>query len=100
MQDFSRFWVMLQSDRYASCRSVPKTKIIIMKKLLLALTAISALALTSAFAGEGKECKKCSGADKNAACCCKEAKSCDKDKAACPKEGKDAKPAPSTEKKN
>lgn len=74
-----------------------------MKKLLLALTAISALVLTSAFAGEGKECKKCSGADKNAACCCKEMKSCDKDKASCPKEdkeSKDAKPAPSTEKKN
>ncbi|MBK9989417.1 MAG: hypothetical protein IPP19_01460 [Verrucomicrobia bacterium] len=72
-----------------------------MKKLLLALTAISALALTSAFAGEA--CKKCSGADKAAACTCKDMKSCDKEKASCPKEDKeckDAKPAPSTEKKH
>lgn len=70
-----------------------------MKKLLLALTAVSLLGLTSVFAGEGKECKKCSGADKDAACCCKEMKGCEKDKASCTKD-KDAKPAPSTEKKN
>lgn len=68
-----------------------------MKKLLLALIAMSVLGLASAFAGEGTACKKCSGADKNAPCTCK---ACDKDKGSCPKDGKDAKPAPSTEKKN
>ena len=68
-----------------------------MKKLLLALIGMSVLGLTSAFAGESTECKKCSGADKNAACTCK---ACDKDKESCPKDGKDAKPAPSTEKKS
>lgn len=53
-----------------------------MKKLLLALTAMSIAAASSAFAGEGKDCKKCSGTDKNAACTCKcdKEKSCDKDK--------------------
>lgn len=80
------------------CRAVPKTKIIIMKKLLLALTAMSVLGLTSVFAGEA--CKKCSGADKSAQCTCKEMKSCDKDKDSCPKDSKDAKPASSTEKKS
>jgi hypothetical protein len=71
---------------------------LIMKKLLLALTALTILSASALFAAE--ECKKCSGADKNAACTCK---SCDKDKGTCPKDGKDskdAKPAPSTEKKN
>jgi hypothetical protein len=66
-----------------------------MKKLLLALIATSVLGLTSAFAGDAKDCKKCSGADKNAACTCK----CD-DKGTCTKDSKDAKPAPSTEKKS
>ena len=85
---------MLGSSRPATREPAPQTKNIVMKKLLLALIAMSVLGLTSAFAGEAKDCKKCSGADKNAACTCK----CDKE--SCPKDGKDAKPAPSTEKKN
>ena len=87
---------MLGSGRSAPREPAPKTKIIVMKKLLLALIAMSVLGLTSAFAGEAKDCKKCSGADKNAACTCK----CDSDKGTCLKDGKDAKPAPSTEKKS
>jgi len=56
-----------------------------MKKLLLALTAMSILGLTSVFAGEA--CKKCSGADKNATCTCpKDKSSCDKDKGSCDKD--------------
>lgn len=74
-----------------------------MKKSLLCLTALFMFALSSAFAGEAKECKKCAG-DKDAQCtCCKDAK---KDKAACPSDkdakqcpSKDAKPAPAPEKK-
>ncbi len=57
-----------------------------MKKLLLALTAMTLLSLP-VLAGEA--CKKCSGADKAAACTCKEG--CDKDKAACTKDGKECK---------
>jgi hypothetical protein len=60
---------------------------------------MSIFAVSALFAEEA--CKKCSGADKNATCTCK---SCDKDKGTCPKDGsakdKDAKPAPSTEKKS
>ncbi len=72
-----------------------------MKKLLLALTAMALLSLP-VFAGEA--CKKCSGADKAAACTCKEMKGCDKDKADCTKDGKeckdkDAKSCPDAEKK-
>jgi len=103
MQDFLVFRVMLRNTCSAFRRSDPKIEVIIMKKLLLALTAIAALAVTSAFAGEAKECKKCSGADKDAQCCCKEMKG-DKDKAECSKDGKeckdkDAKAAPDAEKK-
>jgi hypothetical protein len=68
-----------------------------MKKILLALTASSILCLSSLFAGDAKECKKCAG-DKEAKCTCKEMKGCDESKA-CPKAEKDAKPAPSPEKK-
>jgi len=72
-----------------------------MKKLLLALTAMTLLSLP-VLAGEA--CKKCSGEDKNAACTCKEMKGGDKDKAACTKDGKeckdkDAKSCPDAEKK-
>jgi len=56
-----------------------------MKKLLLALTAMSVLGLSSVFAGEA--CKKCSGADKDAACVCpKDKGTCDKEKGSCDKE--------------
>jgi hypothetical protein len=64
------------------------------KKILLALTVMSLLSVSALFAGETKECKKCAG-DKDAKCTC-----CDKDKDSCPKSDKDAKPAPSTEKKS
>ena len=77
-----------------------------MKKILLAFAAISVLTVSSLFADNAKECKKCAG-DKDAPCTCCEAKSTDakgcdaaKEKACCPKSDKDAKPATSTEKKN
>ncbi|MFT3782515.1 MAG: hypothetical protein QM790_10920 [Nibricoccus sp.] len=66
-----------------------------MKKFVLALAAMSILGASALFAGEA--CKKCSGADKDAACTCK----CDKDKGSCPKDGKDSKDAkPASEKKS
>jgi len=83
-----------------------------MKKILLALAAMSVLTISSLVADNAKECKKCAG-DKDAPCtCCSDAKSCDakstdakscdaaKEKACCPKSDKDAKPATSTEKKS
>jgi Ni/Co efflux regulator RcnB len=68
-----------------------------MKKLLVALIALSMVAASAAFAGE--DCKKCSGADKDAACCCK-SKSCDKEKSNKDSSPKDQKPAKETEKKS
>jgi hypothetical protein len=72
-----------------------------MKKLLLALSALSILSVSALFAGQDKDCKKCAG-DKDAKCTCSQ--SCDsskeKDKGCCTKDGKDAKPAPSTDKKS
>jgi len=67
-----------------------------MKKILLALAAISILSVSALFADGAKDCKKCAG-DKDAKCTC-----CEKDKGSCPKseKDKDAKPAPSTEKKS
>jgi hypothetical protein len=67
-----------------------------MKKILLALAAMSILSVSALFAEGDKDCKKCAG-DKDAKCTC-----CEKDKASCPKsdKDKDAKPAPSTEKKS
>jgi len=74
-----------------------------MKKILLALTAMTLLSVSALFAADAKECKKCAG-DKDAQCTCKEMKSCDdsKDKGSCPKsdKDKDVKPAPSAEKKS
>ena len=88
-----------------SATRYPKKQI--MKKLLLALTAMTILSASALFADEA--CKKCSGVDKNAPCTCKDMGK-DKDKAACSKDdkaccdkakdSKDAKPAASTEKKN
>ena len=73
-----------------------------MKKILLAFAAMSLLSVSALFAEDAKECKKCSGADKDAACTCKEMKGCDasKDKGSCTKSEKDAKPAPAPEKKS
>lgn len=63
-----------------------------MKKSLVCLTALFVFAVSAAFAGDAKDCKKCSG-DKDAQCCCKKEEK--KDQGSCQK---DAKPAPSEKK--